>query len=43
MVRIILNYFRRYKKGALNNEDSEVMKYTRRESTRKMALELDEL
>ena len=43
MKRIILKYFRKYKKGNLKNEEGDVMKYTRRESTRKMAAELDKL
>ena len=34
---------RRYKKKELFNEDGDTMKYTRQESTRKMALALDEL
>ena len=43
MKRVILSYFRRYKKQELFNEAGDIMKYTRKESTRKMALELDKL
>ncbi|MEZ4847830.1 MAG: glycosyl transferase family 1 [Bacteroidia bacterium] len=43
MKRVILSYFRKYKKPELFNEEGDIMKYTRKESTRKMALELDKL
>jgi glycosyltransferase involved in cell wall biosynthesis len=43
MKRVILSFFRKYKKKALFNEEGDTMKYTRKESTRKMALALDEI
>ncbi|MDX2245702.1 MAG: glycosyltransferase [Bacteroidia bacterium] len=43
MKRVIFQYYRRYKKGELNNPEGTVERFTRREATRQMATLLNQL